>query len=129
MRSILFLCIGNSNIVGDSLGPLIGSFLQNYREKFFYKVMQEQILKNTNIEILGTMEKPIGYKKINNVSNIAMSKRYDQIYIIDSALGNEKNIGKILINNKKLSAGKGVNIGKTLERRCFDKRHSREELQ
>ena len=28
MNNILFVCIGDSNIVGDSLGPLIGTFIQ-----------------------------------------------------------------------------------------------------
>lgn len=123
MHNILFLCIGNSSIVGDSLGPLVGSFLQEYKKEFFYEVKHNQII---NIDILGTMKEPIGYKKINNIS---ISPKYDQIYIIDSALGNEKNIGKVLINNNKLCAGEGVNIGKTLERRCHDKRNSRKKLQ
>lgn len=106
MSHILFLCIGNSNIIGDSLGPLVGSFLQTSKNTIY---------KNANIDIIGTMNKPLGYQKIDDElkENIA-SKKYSNVIIIDSALGNEKNIGKILINDSKLCAGNGVNIGKNL---------------
>ncbi len=106
MNNILFLCIGNSNIIGDSLGPLIGSFLQRYKK---------DICNNTNIDIVGTLSKPIGYSNINNsFKKSILKEEYSKIVIIDSALGTEKNIGKILINNSKLCAGNGVNIGKNL---------------
>lgn len=101
MKNILFLCIGNSNIVGDSLGPLIGSFLKYYNN----------ITKDARLEVKGTMEKPIGYKNINNTF---IEQQYSNIIIIDSALGNEKNIGKILVDNSLLYAGKGVNNGKEI---------------
>lgn len=106
MKSILFICIGNSNIIGDSLGPFIGSFLQKYKNSISY---------NVNIEVQGTMENPIGYKKINYMLENIMCKEYSNIIIIDSALGDEKNIGKIIINNSHLYAGNGVNNGKKLE--------------
>ena len=32
LKNILFLCIGDSNIVGDSLGPLIGSFIKENKD-------------------------------------------------------------------------------------------------
>ena len=101
MKNILFLCIGNSNIIGDSLGPLIGSFLKYYNN----------VTEDAKLDVQGTMEEPIGYKKINN---IFMEQEYSNIIIIDSALGNEKNIGKILIDNSSLYAGKGVNRGKEI---------------
>ena len=53
LENILFLCIGDSNIVGDSLGPLIGSFLEE--NKYKYK----------NIKVAGTIENPIRYKDID----------------------------------------------------------------
>lgn len=106
MDNILFLCIGNSNIIGDSLGPLIGSFLQSHKKN---------ICNNAKIDVLGTLSDPIGYKNItNSFENKILRKEYSKIVVIDSALGTEKNIGKILINNSKLCAGNGVNIGKNL---------------
>ena len=102
MDSILFLCIGDSSIIGDSLGPLIGSFIQ--KNKDF-------IQKKKNIEVIGTLEFPIGYKKINNINNI---RENTFIITIDSALGSEKNIGKIIIDESTLCAGQGLNKGKYL---------------
>ena len=65
MNNILFLCIGDSNIIGDSLGPLIG---------YFIKKNKSSIKRNINIEVIGTMEIPIGYKKINNIINTSLTK-------------------------------------------------------
>lgn len=105
MNNILFICIGNSNIIGDSLGPLVGSFFQSYKNN---------LLNYYNIEIQGTMENPVGYKKINEILENIENKEYTKIIIIDSALGDEKNIGKILFNSSYLYAGSGVNYGKKL---------------
>lgn len=103
MDNILFLCIGDSNIIGDSLGPLIGSFI---------KKNKSSIKRNINIEVIGTMEIPIGYKKINNIIKNIEEDTF--IIMIDSALGSENNIGKIIIDSSNLCAGKGLNKGKCL---------------
>lgn len=103
MNNILFLCIGDSNIIGDSLGPLIGSFIQKNKNA---------IKTNTNIEVIGTMKSPVGYKTINNIISDTPNNTF--IIIIDSALGSENNVGKIVIDESNLCAGKGVNKGKYL---------------
>lgn len=103
MNNILFLCIGDSNIIGDSLGPLIGSFIQKNKNA---------IKTNTNIEVIGTMKSPVGYKTINNIISDTQNNTF--IIIIDSALGSENNVGKIVIDESNLCAGKGVNKGKYL---------------
>lgn len=99
---MLFICIGDSNIVGDSLGPLIGSFI---------KKNKSLIQANNNIDIIGTMENPIGYNTIT--SSIKNNDNAFRI-IIDSALGSKENIGKIIIDNSNLCAGRGINQGKYL---------------
>lgn len=103
MNNILFLCIGDSNIVGDSLGPLIGSFIQRNKDT---------IQTSMNIEVIGTMDFPINYITINNIINNPKENTF--IIIIDSALGSESNIGKIIIDEDRLCAGQGVNKGKYL---------------
>ena len=97
-KKIVFICIGNSNIIGDCLGPLIGSYIiQNIKD----------FNKKKLIEVVGTMENPIGY---NNLDFLEYVKEKNNVYIvIDSALGNKKYIGKIIINSKVLYAGKGLN--------------------
>lgn len=104
MKDILFVCIGNGNIVGDSLGPLVGSFLKIYEKT------------NKNIEVLGTIDNSIGYKKLGkDLENIIREKKDRYIIVIDSALGEEKNIGKIMISKNRLYAGSGVNRAKVLK--------------
>ena len=58
------------------------------------------------------MEIPIGYKKINNIIKNIEEDTF--IIMIDSALGSENNIGKIIIDSSNLCAGKGLNKGKYL---------------
>ena len=103
MNDILFLCIGDSNIVGDSLGPLIGTFIKRHKSK---------IKTNMNIEVIGTIDSPVGYRMINNIIEELDSNTF--IIIIDSALGSKENIGKIIIDESNLCAGNGVNTGKHL---------------
>ena len=91
MEEILILCIGDSKLIGDSLGPLIGSFLERNKSDIGY---------NDLIEIA----KHINYNK----------EYYTTIITIDSALGSNQNIGKILIDNTTLCAGSGVNTGEKL---------------
>ena len=107
MEKILFICIGNSKIVGDSLGPLIGSIILNSKE---------MIEKNNNIivEVIGTISNPLGYSKIETEINKINREMYDKVIIIDSALGSKNNIGEISINNTIIIVGKGTNEGRAL---------------
>ena len=105
LEEILILCIGDSKLIGDSLGPLVGSFLE-----------KNKIDIGNNVKVLGTLEKPIGYTDLIDISeHINCNKEYyTTIVTIDSALGSNQNIGKILIDNTTLCAGSGVNRGKKL---------------
>ena len=108
MNKILFICIGNSKIVGDSLGPLVGSIILNNKSR---------IEKNRNIliDIIGTINNPLVYSKIETVISKINQDKYDKIIIIDSALGNKKNIGRVSINNSIINVGKGINEGRILK--------------
>ena len=108
LNKILFICIGNSKIVGDSLGPLVGSIILNNKSR---------IEKNRNIliDIIGTINNPLVYSKIETVISKINQDKYDKIIIIDSALGNKKNIGRVSINNSILNVGKGINEGRILK--------------
>ena len=58
MEEILILCIGDSKLIGDSLGPLIGSFLERNKSDI-----------GNNVKVLGTLEKPIGYNDLIEIAN------------------------------------------------------------
>ena len=66
MEEILILCIGDSKLIGDSLGPLIGSFLERNKSDI-----------GNNVKVLGTLEKPIGY---NDLIEIAKHINYNNNY-------------------------------------------------
>ena len=66
MEEILILCIGDSKLIGDSLGPLIGSFLERNKSDI-----------GNNVKVLGTLEKPIGY---NDLIEIAKHINYNKEY-------------------------------------------------
>ena len=97
MEEILILCIGDSKLIGDSLGPLIGTFLEKNKSTI-----------GNNVKILGTLEKPIGYNNLIEMAEHLKCNKKDYITIItiDSALGSNQ--------NTILYAGNGVNRGEKL---------------
>ena len=100
MEEILILCIGDSKLIGDSLGPLIGSFLERNKSDI-----------GNNVKVLGTLEKPIGYNDLIEISkHINYNKEYyTTIITIDSALGSNQNIGEKLIGDISIRGIVGKN--------------------
>lgn len=95
-RPVLLVCIGTDRSTGDSLGPLIGTFLKEAGLKRFH--------------VIGTLDDP--------VHAVNMQKRLDEIkesycnpFIIgvDACLGRLKNIGVIQIGDGPVKPGTGVN--------------------
>lgn len=108
LNKILFICIGNSKIIGDSLGPLVGSIILKNKEKI-------EKDNNVQIDVIGTINNPLVYSKIETVISKINKNEYSKIIIIDSAFGNKNNIGEISINNSIINVGKGINEGRILK--------------
>lgn len=97
---IVFLCIGTDRIIGDSLGPLVGTILKDKLEK--YNIF--------NITIYGNLKENICYTNIKEIlKRINKEHKNACIIVIDAALSNENNIGKIFVNREKMILGKGLN--------------------
>lgn len=95
----VFLCIGTDRVIGDSLGPLVGTMLQEKLEKYNF----------FNITIYGTLQENICYTNIQNTLKIINQKHKNAcIVVIDAALSHEDNIGKIFITREKMVLGKGL---------------------
>lgn len=99
--NLAILCIGTNKLIGDSVGPIIGSNLKH--------------LENEYLKIYGTMKNTLNFDNAKNVINEIydnFSKPY--IITIDATLSNRKKVGEIVLN-------KGyIKIGKALERSiCF----------
>ena len=90
-NNIIFLCIGTTKIVGDSFGPLVGTILKKY------------FCGNKKIEIIGDLENALTYDKIEE-SVKYIKKRYINklIIVLDSALSDQSNVGRIFIQNRGL---------------------------
>ena len=100
INNITLLCIGTSKVIGDSIGPLVGTHLK------------QTLNTSRKIAILGDCENNIHYKNINehinriNKNNNTSHKK--TIIVIDSALSSKDNIGKIILQNKSLKFGEGI---------------------
>lgn len=91
MRNIVFLCIGTSKIIGDSIGPKVGDKLKAMN-------IQAYVYGNSMRQITA----------INIEDYMAMvEKRHsgDKIIAIDSALGKAEDIGKIKVSDNGIRPG------------------------
>ena len=96
-KIIIFLCIGTNKVIGDSLGPIVGTNLE------------KMLNGNENIKVFGNMKNPIN--ALNVKENIEyINKVYVDKYIIviDSAVSDKNLIGEIFITKNKTILGKGT---------------------
>lgn len=97
---VVFLCIGTDRVIGDCLGPLVGTMLEEKLEK--YNIF--------NLSIYGTLQKNICYTNIQEILEILQKKHQNAcIVVIDAALSNKENIGKVFIKREKMILGKSLN--------------------
>lgn len=90
----IIVCIGSDLVLGDSLGPLVGTFLKN---------------KKLNAYVYGTLNLPITAKEISYAKTYLKQMHPDSVIIaIDAAIGNESDIGIIKVYDSGLKPGLGV---------------------
>ncbi len=95
----IFICIGSDLVLGDSLGPLVGTFLKN---------------RNIGAYIYGTLNFPITAKEVEYARTYLKQMHPNSTTIaIDAAVGSKDDIGLIRVLNKGLKPGLGVdkNLG------------------
>ena len=86
----IFICIGSDMVLGDSLGPLVGTFLKK---------------KKVNTYIYGTLSFPITAKEISYARTYLKQLHPSAISIaIDAAIGEPESIGLIKVLNKGFTA-------------------------
>lgn len=96
-RPMLLVCIGSDRSTGDSLGPLIGSKVQNLRQSLF--------------RVYGTLEQPVHATNLQEtLEAIHREYKYENPFIIaiDACLGRVENIGCVNICEGALKPGAGV---------------------
>jgi len=95
----VFICIGSDLVLGDSLGPLVGTILRR---------------KNIKSYVYGTLNYPITAKEVEYAGKYLKQMHPDSISIaIDAAVGNPDDVGLIRVLDKGLRPGLGVdkNLG------------------
>ena len=97
-ENIVILNIGTDRSTGDSLGPLIGTFLNEF---------------NFGLPVYGTLESPAHAKNLTEIINTIKNNHSNPLIIaIDACLGSEKKVGDIVF--KKGSIKPGAGAGKKL---------------
>lgn len=93
----IFVCIGSNDVVWDSIGPNVGSFLKkNLGEKYVIGDLQRNICNQKDLKIF--------YPKMRNKFIIA----------IDSAITENFLVGEIFITDEPIIMGQGINRNKGL---------------
>lgn len=93
-KRVIFVCIGSDLVLGDSLGPLVGTMLKR---------------KNLCSYIYGTLHQPITAKEIEHAKVHLKQMHPNSIIIaIDAAVGKQCDIGLIKVVDKGLKPGLGV---------------------
>ena len=94
-REVVIIGIGNSRIIGDSFGPLVGEMLKS------------------DFNVVGDMKENVNYNNFEEcIENI--NRKYENPYIItvDSALSNILKVGEIFASRNVLELGKGLEKSK-----------------
>ncbi|MFO1442280.1 spore protease YyaC [Bacillus sp. Bva_UNVM-123] len=95
-RPIVFVCIGTDRSTGDSLGPLIGTLLEDKRLPSFF--------------VYGTLKDPIHAVNLEEKLMDIKKKHFNPFIIgIDACLGRLKSVGFIEIGEGPVKPGAGVN--------------------
>ncbi|MGN0818901.1 MAG: spore protease YyaC [Christensenellaceae bacterium] len=91
----VILCIGSDTTISDSLGPIVGSKLQEKALPCF---------------IYGTLSKPITAKEIESVRRfVASAHPYSPVLVIDAAVTESSEKGYIKFLSDGIKPGLGIN--------------------
>ncbi|OIK13842.1 spore protease YyaC [Bacillus sp. MUM 116] len=95
-QPIVFVCIGTDRSTGDSLGPLVGSLLEEKNLQSFH--------------VYGTLDEPIHAVNLKE-KLMEIQNKHDNPFMIgiDACLGRVKNVGVIQLGDGPVKPGAGVN--------------------
>lgn len=93
IRPIIMLCIGSDRYIGDALGPLVGTYLE----------------ENIDGIVYGNLDSPVHASNLVEIIDV-IHHQYQQpiIIAVDACLGNSNEIGSIEIWEGSLEAGIAV---------------------
>ncbi|MEW6724975.1 MAG: spore protease YyaC [Bacillota bacterium] len=97
-RSIcpVIVCIGTDRSTGDSLGPLVGTFLTDGT--------------GLPLAVYGTLDQPIHASNLaEKLPKIEASHPGALVMAVDACLGSQESVGSVAVGNGPLRPGAGVN--------------------
>ncbi|MED4531198.1 spore protease YyaC [Metabacillus fastidiosus] len=94
-KELVIVCVGTDRSTGDSLGPLVGTYLSEMNIK--------------NFIIYGTIEEPVHAVNLQETMDLINKRHSDPFVIaIDACLGAAKSVGEISFIKEPLRPGEGV---------------------
>lgn len=93
MEKYIFVCIGTNRLVEDSFGPRVGEILEHQLKHF------------SDVKVLGTMENPVHFQNAPIFIDYLKTEN-SKLIVIDSALGEEEQIGDTYMNRGGIEIGK-----------------------
>lgn len=91
---IVFVCVGTPKIIGDSVGPKVGSFLTRL-----------------GYNVYGTEKEPITSINIARYENLIRNRHSDDFVIgIDAAFGDKEDLGCIKVSEIGIRPGGAYNV-------------------
>lgn len=88
------ICIGSDLVLGDSLGPLVGTMLKNAGAPCY---------------VYGNLSRPVTAKEVGYAKNYITKTHPDSFMIaIDAAIGSKEDVGTVKIVKGSLRPGLGV---------------------
>lgn len=90
----IVVCIGTDAAIGDSLGPLCGTFIENKKKDLF---------------VYGSLQKTVTAKEIRTIrSFISKVHPFSKVLVIDAAVGRSYDVGRIKISSAPIKPGLGA---------------------
>lgn len=94
---IVVVCIGTDRVVGDSLGPIVGSRLK----------------RNKNYTVYGTIDDPVHALNLRDTcEHVMLNHPHALVIAIDASLGKREDVGIIKVRHRPIAPGSG--FGKAL---------------
>lgn len=104
----VILCIGTDRIIGDSLGPLVGSIL---KKKYTEAQNSCSTLHHPahTLNVYGTLHHPAHALNLPDI-NAEIKKKHPNspVIAVDASLGSYKHIGSVFVRPGSISPGSGV---------------------
>ncbi len=90
----IIVCVGSDMVLGDSLGPLVGTMLKK---------------KQVSAYVYGTLNYPITAKEVDYAKKYLKLMHPESVVVaVDAAVGNGDDVGLLRVLNRGLKPGLGV---------------------